>query len=315
LAELRRTRQGALPGQSLVVFDPVLGLATDIVPCEDGHAQERSLIDDVLAQIRERDLWIADRNFCTTKFLFGIAARKGCFLIRQHGSTLTWELVGQRRHVGASEHGTIYEQTAQLYQDGEILVVRRITIELEEPTRDGERAIHLLTNLPAADADAVAIAAWYRGRWTIEGVFQELTQTLQCEVNTLGYPRAALFGFSVALVAYNTLAVAKAALRAEHGAAKVEEVSDYQLAMEVSAVYEGMAIAVPEDHWSGFQQLSPRRLGQVLRQLARGVRLQTIRKHRRGPKKPRPQRKSGAKDHHVATARLLAARTKAKRSP
>src|SRR5690348_6678305 len=40
---LRFTRAGALPGHSLVVLDPQRMLITDAVPCEDGHAQERSM--------------------------------------------------------------------------------------------------------------------------------------------------------------------------------------------------------------------------------------------------------------------------------
>jgi len=40
---LRRLRAAALPGQSLVILDPELMLMVDVVPCEDGYAQERSL--------------------------------------------------------------------------------------------------------------------------------------------------------------------------------------------------------------------------------------------------------------------------------
>jgi hypothetical protein len=36
---------------------------------------------------------------------------------------------------------------------------------------------------------------------------QELEGPLHSEINILGYPKAALFGFCVALVAYNVLAV------------------------------------------------------------------------------------------------------------
>ena len=52
-------------------------LAVDVFPCEDGHAQERSLLTGVLPSVEAGDVWIADRNFCTNKFLFGIAAREG----------------------------------------------------------------------------------------------------------------------------------------------------------------------------------------------------------------------------------------------
>ena len=47
-------RAAALPGQSLVILDPRLMLATDIVQCEDGHAQERSLLDRILRSSRPR---------------------------------------------------------------------------------------------------------------------------------------------------------------------------------------------------------------------------------------------------------------------
>src|SRR5512143_2959310 len=48
LKELRTIGAGALPGQALVVLDPRLMLVTDVVLCDDGHAQERALLDQVL---------------------------------------------------------------------------------------------------------------------------------------------------------------------------------------------------------------------------------------------------------------------------
>ena len=56
------------------------------------------------------------------------------------------------------------------------------------------------------------VAFLYRKRWTIEEAFQTLTEVLRCEVETLGYPKAALFAFATAVLAYNTYAVVKAAL-------------------------------------------------------------------------------------------------------
>ena len=66
-----------MPGHALVVLDPRLMLATDVILCEDGHAQERSLLDQIVPMVAPSDLWIADRNFCTTDFLFGIARGRG----------------------------------------------------------------------------------------------------------------------------------------------------------------------------------------------------------------------------------------------
>lgn len=84
LKPLRNSNSAPLPGQSLVVLDPSLMLAIDVFPCEDGHAQERSLLHRVLTTIEEDDVWVADRNFCTLNFLSGIVAKAGYFIIREH---------------------------------------------------------------------------------------------------------------------------------------------------------------------------------------------------------------------------------------
>ncbi len=195
IEELRGTWAAPLPGKILVVLDPALMLAVDVFLCEDGHAQERSLLPEVLTSVQGGDLWIADRNFCTIGFMAGITARGGSFIIRQHGQ-LKGDLIGTRQSKGKANTGHGYEQRLRIANPaGETLTLRRITILLNEPTRDGDREIHLLTNVPAREADARKVAELYAKRWTIETMFQELTETLTCEVNALGYPKAALFGF------------------------------------------------------------------------------------------------------------------------
>ena len=136
---------------------------------------------------------------------------------------------------------------------------------LDKPTRDGDTELHLLTNVPAKDARAKVIAELYRRRWTIETAFQELEATLNGEINTLGYPKAALFAFCVALVAYNVLSTLKAALRSVHGEEVVaEEVSGYYVADEIQMTHRGMMIAIPEDEWVVFHDLTPVELAGVL---------------------------------------------------
>ena len=310
LQELRTTGAGALPGHALVVLDPQVMLVTDVIPCEDGHAQERSLLDRLLASVQPHDLWIEDRNFCTTGFVFGVVGRRASFVLRQHAGNLPWQFVGKRRSCGRIDTGRVFEQTIRVeHEDGAVLFLRRITVALDRPTRDGDTEIHILTDLPAKVARAKTIAELYRKRWTIETAFAELEATLQGEVETLGYPKAALFAFCVALEAYNVLSVVKAALRSVHGAKVVtEEVSGYYLADEVAGTYRGMMIAIPEDEWVVFHDLSPVVLGQVLRDLARNVRLSELRKQPRGPKRPQPKRGIVGQQNHVSTAKLLKVR-------
>jgi IS4 transposase len=309
IKELRTMRAGALPGHALVLFEPELMLATDVVLCEDGHAQERSLLDQVLETVAAKDLWIADRNFCTTGFLFGIARRDGSFVIRQHASTLHYTLLGKRKSRGRIEAGAVFEQTLRATTpEGEVLLLRRVTVILDKPTRDGDAEIHVLTNLPVKAANARAIADMYRRRWTIETAFQEMEKTLQGEIKELGYPRAALFSFCVALLSYNVMSTIKAALRAAHGAEETAMVSGFYLADEVKMNHRGMLRAIPKDEWVVFQEMPAAELAGSLVEWARAVPLAEYRKSPRGPKKPKPKKQSGAKISHVATAKILKAR-------
>jgi len=109
----RETKAGALPGKSLVVFDPELGIAIDVIPCEDGHAQERSLYSYILKIIEPNDLWVADRNFCVRSFLLGIARQEGFFNIREHNN-MPWTPLSAIKFIGETSTGKIYEQKARL---------------------------------------------------------------------------------------------------------------------------------------------------------------------------------------------------------
>ena len=151
----------------------------------------------------------------------------------------------------------------------------------------------------------------YQGRWKIETAFQHLAEHLNSEINTLGYPRAALFGFCVALLSYIIFAVVKAALGSVHGADVAEnKISGYYLADEISGTYRGMMIAIEDNHWVIFRQITPTQLANVLKSLAANVKLSAFRKHPRGPKKPKPKRKSSKNTPHVSTAKILSQRTK-----
>jgi IS4 transposase len=309
IKELRTMRAGALPGHALVIFDPERMLAIDVVLCEDGHAQERSLLGRVLEAVAARDLWIADRNFCTTDFFFGMARRGGSFVIRQHSSTLHYTPVGEQKAGGRIETGAVFEQRLRATNpEGEILFLRRVTVVLDKPTRDGDTEIHLLTNLPVEAADTETIAEIYRRRWTIEAAFQEMEKTLRGEIKELGYPKAALFSFCVALLSYNVMSTVKAALRAAHGAEETAMVSGFYVADEVRMNHRGMLRAIPKDEWVGFQEMPAVELAELLVAWARTVPLSEYRKSPRGPKKPRPKKQSGVKISHVATAKILKAR-------
>jgi len=311
IEELRLVAAGALPGKSLVVYDPVLGIPVDVFPCEDGHAQERSLLNQVLPTVKKGELWVADRNFCVVEFICGIDDKDAYIIFRQHGN-LPYTQLGKERAVGKTDTGKVFEQPIMVIDNsGNAHQFRRIRILLKEQTRDGDKEIFIISNLPKKAAGAKKIANIYRGRWTIETSFQELEKWFNSEINTLGYPRAALFGFCVALISYMIVSVIKAALSSIHGTKVIEEqVSGYYLADEISGTYRGMMIALDAEQWILFRQLPQSELIKFLKKLARKVKLSALRKHPRGPKKPVAKRKKDPKTPHVSTAKLIASRKK-----
>lgn len=313
---LRTQGSAPLPGHALVILDPQLQLAIDVLACEDGHAQERALLERVLATVVRGDLWIADRNFCTLGFLGGLYSRAAFWIIRQHGN-LPWHPLSALVFQGDSDTGRVFEQAIEVVINQTIrLTLRRIVVHLTQPTRDGGTELAILTNLPQTDASAMVIAKLYQRRWRIERLFQVLDQCFQGEIKTLAYPRAALFGFCMALICYNVLAVIRAAMSSVHGAGKIEAgVSDYYLADEIRRVYDGMMIAIPPAQWQPLAQLNETQTADLLQQLAAQMDLAKFRSHPRGQKKKIAKPKPPKNKPHVSTARLLAQNRKAKKAP
>jgi hypothetical protein len=308
--ELRQVNGAPLPGHALVVLNPETRLAIDVFPCEDGHASERSLLPQVLETVQVGDLWIDDRNFCTADFLLGLHQRQAFFVTRQHAQTPRYELIGKRVRAGFCETGKVFEQAARIFHpDGRSMIVRRVTIQLYQPTRDGDQEIHIFTNLPKKHATALRVAQLYRQRWTIETAFADVAKCLEGEIETLGYPRAALFSFCSALVAFNLLSVVLAALRGVHGVDVIQNnVSFYYLADEVAHAHRGLAIAVPDSFWAVYVEMTPSELARALLRIARSINLSRYQKHKRGPrKKIKPMTKT--RRQHVSTAKILATAT------
>jgi hypothetical protein len=295
LAVHKNVAGAALPGKSLVVFDPERSLVLEVFPCEDGHAQERRLLAAVTATARAREVWVADRNFCTLGFLSAMAENGASVAIRQHANlpfsekTPFGEVCGgvseQRADIGGREY-------------------RRLRVTLENPTRDGDRILHILSDLPA-DIPAVKIAELYRNRWAIETTFQKVEKYLNSEIETLAYPKAALFGFALALVAYNIFSVIIAALESAHEKPLRGEISGYYIAIEIAATSLALVQLTEAADWRFIAAQTPAEFAAWLCATARNVQLRTLKKHPRGPKKPSNKPPHDQKQPHVSTYQLL----------
>jgi len=300
---LRATWSAGLPGMSLAIYEPATGTITELILEEDAYTQERALFDRI--PIEPGRLYIADRNFCVRSLLFRIARAEAFFLVRWHRSTLPFRATSRLHRRGRCRSGEIIEQTIEVTDDhGVTHPLRRIVLKLDEPTRDGETEIVLITNLPA-EVTAAACCAAYGDRWEIEGHYQAMTDLLHCEIPSLGHPRAALFAFSMSAVAGNALAVLKGNLRVAHGEEIAQEVSDFALVDEAAEDYPGMMKAVPPAAWPRAAMHGAEEVAAVLNDVAANVPVHRMFRSRRGPKKPRPKRSRGNRIHHASNKRLL----------
>lgn len=305
LGVLRDVAAGALPGLSLVVYDPVRKIVVDCLPCEDGHKQERALIPELLNDIEACTVWIADRNFCTCAFMFELALHKAFFVVRRHANSCI-KIIGPSVDRGRTETGKLSEQAVEVIDaNGAKLKCRLITLHLDKPTRDGDQQLQFLSNLPST-VSASTIAESYRSRWKIENVNLELVKQFDSEQTSLGMPPATLFAFSVSLVAYNMVQLVHASLRAAHGSeATKDKISNYYLAHALQSGWENTHMIEDEFWIAKYSTLTPKQLASELKRIAKMTDLSHYRKNIRGPKKPPTPRTRFKGTPHVSTYQLL----------
>ncbi len=309
IEELRRLGAAALPGQCIPILDPDQRLMLDVIPCEDGHAGECTMVPDILELVKPGELWIADRKFGTKTMMMKIALEKQSHFLFRHsmGNVPQWKTCGAKKTIGKFEGDTIDEQAIEIEFRGTTLRLRRITVKLAKPTRKGDTEINLFTNLPAR-VRARQIAQAYRKRWKIEAAFGQLAESFNGEIETLGYPKAALFSFCMALMMFNVVSVIKTAIAAGHENSELaEEISTYFVALDISETWSGFRIAIGDNEFRKLEgQRTSAQLAKRLQTLGMQVNLKQVRKSKRGPKRPPPKRKSGNRGNHVATSQILA---------
>ena len=207
-------------------------------------------------------------------------------MIREHKS-MPWKPTTSLEPVGNVETGTLFEQTLSLTYGEESFQVRRIVLKLKKPLpRNGENEIAILTMLSTNTATAARITELYLQRRSVENLFQTVTHNYDCEIQTLGYPKAALFSFCLALVAYNILATVRGVLASVHGVGKIDVgLSDYYMVNEIQGTYKGMMIAIAPENWHVFLDFEPEEFAFILQNLASRVRLKSFLKNTRAPKR------------------------------
>ncbi|PWY50118.1 MULTISPECIES: IS4 family transposase [Pseudomonas] len=308
LGALRHERGAARPGFSVVVYDPDLDQVIDLQPCEDAYASERVCVLPLLSDAKTNQVWIADRLYCTLPVMEACEQVKTSFVIRQQAKHPRLIQEGEWQASLPVATGTVREQSIEVRGGHQW---RRIELTLHSPNDSGDRSLMFWSNLPES-ISAPQIADFYRRRWSIEGMFQRLEAILESEIESLGSPRAALLGFTTAVLAYNVLALLKRSVEHAHRETQPEgwEASIYHLAIQVRAGYEGMQIALPVEY---LPIVSMEKLAQRLLELAKNIQPKQVAKSQRGPKVPKPRTwvQGTAVHAHVSTDRVIkAAKTK-----
>jgi IS4 transposase len=306
IKELRTIAGGPLPGKALVVWNADLGIISDLCCSEDSYTQERRMVLDLLAKVQAGELWLADRNFCTAATLWEIQNNRAFFIIRRHAQNVRFRVTGPEQRIGVSETGVVYETPIAIEDDfGDSFDARLVRVELRSATRDGATSIELLTNLPPT-VTALKVAETYRKRWQLETVFFELDRVFNGEIKALGHPGAALLAFTMSLIAYNALRVVRIALAAVHGQQAADRVSDYYFTELVISDWRALNIFASPEDWTGkYGSATPRAIAAALKDAAKHVDMERIKKTKRGPKKPPPKRTAHRRKPHVSTYRVL----------
>ena len=142
-------------------------MVLNVIPCENGHTQERALLSPLEESVAAGEVWVMDRNFCVLHWLHQLAAKSAYFVVREHEQT-PFKPLEPMQEKGTTETGLVAEQRIQVIgPDGQAVVWRRIRVLLHQPTRDGDEQVYIWTHLPTS-VTAETVARLYLKRWRIE---------------------------------------------------------------------------------------------------------------------------------------------------
>jgi len=304
----RFTKSAPLPGSIVGILDTRVELFVHAIFDPDAYANERKMLAPYMTKFEKGALYFADSNFCDGPLIAAFLESNTFFVVRHHGRSPSWrKIVGcPKRLVGTDPaKQKVYEQEIEVQlPDKSWIRLRRITVVLATPTRDGDTELHLLTNLPTR-VSAPCISEGYRGRWTIEVCLGKIASALNAEINTLSYPRACLFCFCLGLLAFNMISTLKQLLTRYNKTKQIPKLSDYYIALEIGESQLAFDICFDHADWQKLQRMTSADFLQWVSDIAKNAKLTKYRTHTRAPKKPPPKRSSGKKRAHFSTHRAL----------
>jgi hypothetical protein len=213
LKPLRGRKGGVLGGKALVALELRSGVVVAMATHADGETNEAKLVPALVPQVREqvagRRLWVADRQFCDLTQPAAFATGDDHFLVRYHPKTPFCPDTTRPAQRGQEAQGRVWEQDwgwLGSTQAKRRRFVRRLTLH-----RPGEETIILLTDLlDATQVPAADLFDLYLARWSIERVFQQITEVFHLQTLIGTTPQGTVFQFAFCLLLYNLVQVVRA---------------------------------------------------------------------------------------------------------
>jgi Transposase DDE domain len=213
LKPLRGRKGGVLGGKAVVALELRSGVVVAMATHADGEANEAKLVPALLPQVREqvsgRRLWVADRQFCDLTQPAAVATGEEHFLVRYHPKTPLCPDPTQPAQRGVDGHGRVWEQDwgwLGSEQAKRRRFVRRLMLH-----RPGEETIILITDLlDAVQVPATDLLDLYLARWSIERVFQQITEVFHLQTLIGTTPQGTVFQFAFCVLLYNMVQIVRA---------------------------------------------------------------------------------------------------------
>ena len=216
LKPLREVSGKVLGGKVVVGMLLNDGLVVAMHASPDGEANDAPLTPGLMEQAEtasdQRTLVVADRQFCDLKIPHRIINGQNDFVIRYSKKMRFY--VEKERELKDHQGRIIREAWGMLgrQQDARRMYLRQITLH-----RPGEEDVILVTNLLDAETvPAQQLLDVYLQRWSIERVFQQVTEVFHLQELIGTSPRGAIFQFSLCTCLYNVIQVVRQHLAHVH---------------------------------------------------------------------------------------------------
>lgn len=251
-----RGQPGKVYGSLLLTwYDPVAHMIRGLEVNRDGEANENALVVKLLAfahsQLSAPRLWLCDALYCDLVQITLYRSHGDHFVLRQHPK-LSFHADPERPARDSYDpvhHRRLREEWGWVgaANDKRRCYVRRVHWLRE----DGQKSLVVITDLTDADKySAAAVLALYLHRWSIETVFQEITELFNLRKLIGCTPEAVTFQAVFCMVIYNIVQLVKAYV-AQVGPPQpmpVDDVSTKMLFTTMSRELQGLAVlATPSE--------------------------------------------------------------------